>query len=270
VIVFEALDRIGGLWPVSEQDDGMVNPDMCTNQSRHTVSFSDLAWHESTPAFPKAWQVGQYLERYVKTYPGYEIRKNCKVVKAGLKDGKWVVQTYQRCAGSEPVEETHEFDHLIVSTGFFGKPKVPKTLEGFHAPVLHSSQVRDLKDLLTNGRKSTPTPGRNIVVVGGQMSGVEIAASIALQLSSAETTPGESDISDVVEYQITHVVQTPVWVMTLFFPNDPVLEVAGSDGQQTKVSSDPWNIHQVSNLILTISAGAKQITIFSTCGFGRI
>jgi cation diffusion facilitator CzcD-associated flavoprotein CzcO len=232
VTVFEALDRIGGLWPVSEKDDGMVNPDMCTNQSKHTVSFSDLAWPESAPAFPKAWQVGQYLERYVKTYPGYEIRKNCKVVKADLRDGKWHVRTQDR-SSSETVE--HEFDHLIVSTGFFGKPKVPKILGGSRAPVWHSSQVRDVKDLLTDGGKSSPSPRRNIVVVGGQMSGIEIAAAIALQLSSAETTPGECEIPNASEYYITHIIQNPIWVMTLFYPKDPVLDVPGPEGQTTKV-----------------------------------
>ena len=47
--MFEQSERIGGLWPISKQDDGLVNPDMCVNQSRHTVSFSDLAWPASAP-----------------------------------------------------------------------------------------------------------------------------------------------------------------------------------------------------------------------------
>lgn len=83
VTIFEKTERIGGLWPISKQDDGMVNPEMRINQSRHTVSFSDLAWPASSPVglkcvsfvmkrqhwlriqvFPKAWQQGQYLQRY--------------------------------------------------------------------------------------------------------------------------------------------------------------------------------------------------------------
>ncbi|TVY68634.1 Dimethylaniline monooxygenase [N-oxide-forming], partial [Lachnellula suecica] len=231
VTVFEALPRIGGLWPTTPQDDGLVNPDMCTNQSRHTVSFSDLAWPESAPAFPKAWQVGQYLERYVRVYPGYEIRKGCRVDGAELVGGRWVVRVREM-----GLEETLEFDHLIVATGFFGKAKIPKVLEDFAAPVWHSSQVRDVKDLLTDGGKS-PATGRNIVVVGGQMSGVEIAASVALQLSSAENSPGESDIPNASEYHVTHIVQTPAWIMTLFLPKDPVLDVTGADGEVKKVSN---------------------------------
>ncbi|TVY36306.1 hypothetical protein LSUB1_G005863, partial [Lachnellula subtilissima] len=143
---------------------------------------------------------------------------------------KWVVRTREGT-----VEQTSEFDHLIVGTGFFGKPKVPQILEGFKAPVVHSSQVRDVKDLLTNGGKAPTVTGRSIVVVGGQMSGVEIAAAVALQLSSAENTPGESSLSNASEYYITHVVQAPFWVMTLFFPKDPVLDIAG---QQKKESNN--------------------------------
>lgn len=224
--VFEALDRIGGLWPVSENDNGIVNPEMCTNQSRHTVSFSGLAWPETSPVFPKAWQVGQYLERYVEKYPGYEIRKNTRVIKADFENEKWSVQTREGSKEiSERVDQTHEFDHLIIGTGFFGKAKVPDILKGFAAPVVHSSEVRNIKDLLAkNG-----SPGRKIVVVGGQMSGVEIAAAIAFQLSSAEHSPEDSSIPDVSEYTITHVVQTPIWVMPLFFPKDPVIDVVGSD-----------------------------------------
>ncbi|KAH6671027.1 flavin-containing monooxygenase-like protein [Halenospora varia] len=224
VTIFEALDRIGGLWPVSETDQGMINPDMCTNQSKHTVSFSDLAWAEEIPSFPKAWQVGQYLERYIKTYPGYEIRKNTRIVKAEQDNGRWRVQTQASPNGSSGQVQNHEFDHLIITSGFFGKPKIPDMLRDFSTPVFHSSQVRDVKSLLTDNHKTLPAPGRNIVVVGGQMSGVEIAASIALQVSSAENSPGAVDVPEEKTYKIIHVVQNPVWVMPLFFPNNPNLD----------------------------------------------
>lgn len=94
--VFDQSHRIGGLWPISKADDGMVNPDMCVNQSRHTVSFSDLAWPETAASFPKAWEVGLYLERYIKTYPGYEIRLKTKVVGTEFGEGKWKVRVREQ------------------------------------------------------------------------------------------------------------------------------------------------------------------------------
>lgn len=231
VTVFEQSHRIGGLWPISNVDDGMVHPEMCTNQSRHTVSFSDLAWPETSPSFPKAWQVGQYLERYIKTYPGYKIRLNTRVSKTELLGGKWRVNVQETLHNPE----TLEFDHLIVASGFFGKPKVPQHFEHLNVPVLHSSKVRDVKDLLTDSGKRS-AQGRKIVVVGGQMSGVEIAGTIAFQISSAANTPAEPAFPDPAKYVVTHLVQKPTWVMPFFFPNNPEIE---ADGDQVKKNPSP-------------------------------
>ena len=89
--VFEASHRIGGLWPIDKVDDGMVNPDMCVNQSRHTVSFSDLAWEEEKASFPKAWEVGKYLERYLAKY-GFEVRLRSRVVETEIQGERWKVR----------------------------------------------------------------------------------------------------------------------------------------------------------------------------------
>ena len=237
VTVFEQGDRIGGLWPTSKIDDGMVNPDMCTNQSMHTVSFSDYAWPELTPAFPRAWQVGEYLQKYIRAYHGYNIRLGCKVVKSNLQNGMWKVQVLDKKSSDL---EVLSFDYVIVATGFFGKPKIPNVLEGFSGPVCHSSRLRDVENLLPANITSSPGQRRNIVVVGGQMSGVEVATSVAMQLSSEANSPEPRRISNANEYFITHIVQQPVWVMPLFFPNDPY--VSGSSPEQSIVSLSNFRI----------------------------
>jgi cation diffusion facilitator CzcD-associated flavoprotein CzcO len=231
VTVFEKGDRIGGLWPTSKKDDGLVNPDMCTNQSMHTVSFSDHAWPEGTRAFPKAWEVGEYLQQYIKAYDGYGIRLGCRVEKASLQDGLWKIRVRDKQSLDS---ETLSFDYLLVGTGFFGKPKIPPVLEGFSAPVWHSSRLRGVEDLLNSNSKSSQGPRRNIVIVGGQMSGVEVAASVALQLSSEANSPGAKLIPNAAEYTVTHIIQQPIWIMTLFFPNDP--SEPGASPEQDTVS----------------------------------
>lgn len=220
--VFEKSERIGGLWPISKEDDGMINPDMHTNQSRHTVSFSDLAWPSTAPTFPKAWQVGEYLQRYIKTYPGYEIRTGHQVVKTEFQDEKWNIHVRNRKGVAEP--EIKEYDHLIVTSGFFGKPKTPQVLSGFKEPVIHSSKFRSLKRLRTIIGKRPSDHKRNLVVVGGQMSGVEVAASLALQLSSEANTPNDSKQSSDESFAVTHIIQQPFWVMPWFFPKNPQIE----------------------------------------------
>ncbi|RYO93058.1 hypothetical protein DL762_001321 [Monosporascus cannonballus] len=191
VTVFDAQSRIGGLWPNRKDDGGgLVHPLMVANQSRHTVQFSDLAWHESDPQMPRAWQVGQYLERYLKRYVGgADLRLGHRVVDAELEDGgTWRVQTE-----SSNGPETSLFDYLLVGTGFFGKPiwpdYVPREAE---VPIIHSSKYRSLKSLLGNQKGR----GGKILVIGGQMSGIEIAGTIATHLSSAVNSPGEKEIEE--------------------------------------------------------------------------
>ena len=62
------------------------------------------------------------------------------------------------------------------------------------------------------------------------MSGIETAGSLAFQISSAVNTPGTPPFPDPEKYVVCNVVQKPVWVMPLFFPKDPVVEVFEGDG----------------------------------------
>ncbi|KAI0125645.1 hypothetical protein BJ170DRAFT_631974 [Xylariales sp. AK1849] len=210
VTIYDSQPRIGGLWPLSKTDTaGLVHPLMVANQSKHTVQFSDLAWGDDVPQLPKAWQVGQYLDRYSKRYGGADIHLAHRVVRTELQDsGSWKIETE-----SETGSQTSVFDYLLVTTGFFGKPVWPEYVpREADIPIVHSSSYRDLETLLakSNGR------GGKILVVGGQMSGIEIAGTIASHLSSAVNSPGERTIPNAEKYSIHHIVHRPSWVFPLF------------------------------------------------------
>jgi cation diffusion facilitator CzcD-associated flavoprotein CzcO len=117
VTVFEASHRIGGLWPISKVDDGMVNPNMCVNQSKHTVSFSDFAWDGGKASFPKAWEVGEYLERYRERY-GVSVRLGCRVVRTEVVGEVWSVRVREGeedekvCAAAYPVNSSLDLQNL--------------------------------------------------------------------------------------------------------------------------------------------------------------
>jgi hypothetical protein len=220
---------------------------MRTNQSRHTVSFSDLAWQgpdekgvEKHAQFPAAWEVGQYLERYREVYgEGWEVRLGCKVVKAERAGEGWCVHVHveepelgdgEEEGPGEMTVEVHEFDHVIIASGFFGAPRMPPALKNTdHVPVWHSSRFRDVRSLITDGgRLKVDSKGngdgkRKIVVVGGQMSGVDVAANVALQLSDCVNAPGK-EIMDWTEWEVVHIVQRPLWIGPLFLPRNPLLE----------------------------------------------
>lgn len=215
VTVFEKQDRVGGMWALrpGELHRGKCNPEMPTNLSRFTVAYSDLAWQSvdlgeggGLPLYPKAWQVGKYLEEYAKRYiPSNALKLKCQVqharkVEEGGKQ-KWRVEW--GCNG-----QTHEasFDHLVVGSGFFSSPR-PHNISLKSDPkikLLHSSEFRVLEDLLPELR---PERG-NIVVVGGSMSGAEAAVAVAMSLSNALHSPRSTAVP---EYRIIHVTSRPFY-----------------------------------------------------------
>jgi hypothetical protein len=213
VTIFDAQPRIGGLWPLSSHDGaGLLHPLMIANQSKHTVQFSGLAWEADAPEFPRAWQVGRYLERYRERYlRDVELRLGWKVIEAlqTKRDGKgWTVKVTN---GNS--EETREFDHLLIGTGYFGQPIIsPDITQNVSIPVVHSSKYRDLESLL--GKRNNGQGGK-ILIVGGQMSGIEIAGTVATHLSSAIHSPDAGPIKNANRFSIHHIIQRPVWVFPL-------------------------------------------------------
>ncbi|KAI2636052.1 hypothetical protein GGS21DRAFT_63150 [Xylaria nigripes] len=210
VTIFDSQSRIGGLWPAHSRDNtGLIHPLMVANQSKHTVQFSDFAWEDSDPEFPNAWQIGRYLQRYLKEYGGADIRLGHKVVKTELQDGgSWKVQTH-----SEKGIESSIFDYLLLATGFFGSPLWPECIpkEG-DVPIIHSSKYRDIEGLISNVSESSD----KILIVGGQMSGVETAGSIATDLSSLVHSPGNKTVKNGERFTIHHVAERPVWTVPLY------------------------------------------------------
>lgn len=223
VTIYEAQKRIGGLWPTSRDDgDGLVHPLMIANQSKHTMHFSDFCWEPEDPQFPRAWMVGRYLEKYLRHYPGADIKLGHRVLKTDQLDGdRWNV-TVQSDTGEE---KSSVFDHLVVTTGFFGRPIIPDILpEKPAVKIVHTSKYRDLKGLLGSGDGN----GGKILIVGGQMSGVETAGTVANHISSAVNSPRPSEIQGIEKYTIHHLIQRPSWIFPLFtspkvYPDRPWL-----------------------------------------------
>ena len=136
----------------------------------------------------------------------------------------------QQC---RPVGHGASFDGPGFGRRAGGAPRVPQAIPSSEigVPVWHSSRVRDIRSLITDaGRLKVDSKGngaekRKIVVVGGQMSGVEVAANMALQLSDAINAPGK-EIMDWEGWEVVHVVQKPVWLMPLFLPKNPQVDSA--------------------------------------------
>ncbi|KAK6357942.1 hypothetical protein TWF730_007298 [Orbilia blumenaviensis] len=230
VTIFDSQCRIGGLWPANKADDaGLVHPAMIANQSKHTMCFSDFSWPDTAPQIPRAFQVGEYLELYRQRYcQEVTLRLECKVENADLipylpdeSEHYWQVRTWSKEKGSEE----HRFDYLVVASGYFGEPALPGLPEDTEnaIPVVHSSKYRNLEQLL-GGLKGK---SGKILVVGGQFSGVEIAATIATHLSDAMNAPGplRDDYIDQKtqgpRFSVHHLIQRPTWILPLVTASTP-------------------------------------------------
>ncbi|KAI8222364.1 putative flavin-containing monooxygenase 1, partial [Colletotrichum sp. SAR 10_86] len=260
VTIYDAQSRIGGLWPTRRDDaSGLVHPLMVANQSRHTVQFSDLAWNPDEPEFPRAWQIGRYLERYLDRYKGADVKLGHRVVKTDLAgDGTWTVTVKSEAGG----EETSVFDYLLVSSGFFGKPIVPDVAGETDVPVIHSSKYRDLQSLFPDGVKD----GGKILVVGGQMSGVEISGTIATHLSAAVNAPDPVPVPNADKLSVHHLVQRPTWVFPLYTtpkPGSPAAPFLPLDFPSYNLNNRPHPL-QNSQGHITPEAAKTTHTIYTT------
>ncbi|KAL2820774.1 hypothetical protein BJX63DRAFT_284173 [Aspergillus granulosus] len=246
--IFEKKHHLGGLWAVDYPSDravghshrpkrGYVDPYMRTNISRFSVAFSDLAWESAlgggdgdVPMFPRAWQVRRYLEKYVGNYVPDEAiklgRRVVKTVRTDRADARWEVQWVdERENGSasaqtpsEPEIKKESFDFLVVASGHFGTPHTPDIpgLDGSPS-IVHSSELQSADDVSRLLEQSPAKQGK-LVVVGGSMSGVEAATSIALHLSSLKFKPGSSEQVGS-GYEVWHLSTSPFWVLPTYLPH---------------------------------------------------
>ncbi|KAI9647176.1 hypothetical protein NHQ30_003559 [Ciborinia camelliae] len=224
VKIFEQSAHVGGLWAVESNPRGMINHEMSTNLSQFTVCFSDLAWgsmkFQPPPnLYPKAWQVNRYLVEYANRYiPVDTMVLETKVVSVEdtktINQKQWKIITVGMKNGSETIEI---FDYLIVASGFFsGRRSPPFSLTDINlkldqpkkAPIMHSSQYRQLSDLFPGNQQLSKVKGK-ILIIGGSHSGAEVASLVALQISDAVHSPTSSS-SNIQPLQIIHVMPHPL------------------------------------------------------------
>ncbi len=228
VTVYEAAERVGGMWRAQPGEQGdKCSPEMRTNLSRFTVAFPDLSWSSvdlsdpqtgsipaSPPMFPKAWQVGQYLEAYKTKFDlSSIIFLKKRVIKASPEDDYKIWQVVVEDTETK-TRETRAFDYLIVASGFFDKPGrsfSPHPDENLQN-IQHSSRFRDLATL-------TNIVGK-IVVVGGSISGSEAAAQAAFQISNARNSPGKPKPIHAGS-RVYHVLNRPFYALPRYLPQDP-------------------------------------------------
>ncbi|PXX07369.1 flavin-containing monooxygenase [Mycolicibacterium moriokaense] len=161
--IFERAPMLGGQWTGLGDVSG-VWPTMHTNTSGITTAFSDLE-PENDLVYPPARDILDYLYRYAEMFGLVSrIRFGTRVELLSRDNAGWLVGH----AGT-----TERFEKVVVATGRFQSPAIPAVsgLDTFagSAGVISTYQYRGHE----------PYCGKRVLVAGGAISALEIAADVA-------------------------------------------------------------------------------------------
>ncbi|HEX6651181.1 MAG TPA: FAD-dependent oxidoreductase [Thermoleophilaceae bacterium] len=153
VTVFEASGALGGQWYTTAAHSG-VWPGMHTNTSRAMTAFSDFPAPADHPLHPAAEQIHAYLEAYARAF-GVVERIRFGTAVEDVRSG-WTV-------------DGEAFDAVVVASGRFRKPRMPRAVDGFAGELLHAYDYPGAEAF-----RDRPT-----LVYGNGISGLEIASDLA-------------------------------------------------------------------------------------------
>ena len=166
--IFEQSPTLGGQWSGLDGVSG-IWPSMHTNTSWILTAFSDLE-HESDLVFPSNRDILTYLHRYAETFAlTSRIRFGTRVELLSRGESGWLV---------EHSGMTEVFERVVAASGRFQSPCIPNVpgLETFAGAAGAGSTY--------NYREALPYLGKRVLVAGGAISALEIAAELA-QLGAA-------------------------------------------------------------------------------------
>jgi len=184
--IFEKSSAMGGVW--SGLGSGAAWAGMHTNLSKWSCMFSDFPWDESVQDFPFQGEVASYLKSYADAFhvtPCIQFESEVRAV--NQVNRHWVVNVNGMM---------HEFDGVIVASGFFAEGVTPE-IEGqnnFNGRIIHSSKARP--DMIL--------PDDKLIVCGGSFSGYELA----------------SEFAKVSKHPVAHIFREPSWILNRYISND--------------------------------------------------
>jgi dimethylaniline monooxygenase (N-oxide forming) len=160
---FEKGSALGGLWRY-DNDSGTSSAyrSLQIDTSSRSLAYPDFPVPRGWPAYLRASQVLEYLERYAAEFGVADaVQTRTEVTAVEPAGPRWAVTT-DRCG-------TREYDAVVVANGHLSVPRRPAFPGTFTGEELHSHDYR------------TPEPfsGRTVVVVGMGNSGCDIAVDLA-------------------------------------------------------------------------------------------
>ncbi|KAI1700047.1 flavin-binding monooxygenase-like domain-containing protein [Ditylenchus destructor] len=179
-VVFDKLDRIGGLWiykPV-ETDIGSVMKSTIINTSKEMTAYSDFPPPADYANFMHNRQMLSYFEQYTEhhgLYPHIRFRHTVLSIRRAddyATSGKWRVE-FRDDNHPENGTQVEIFDCVLLCQGHHAKPNYTGTdwpgRDSFQGNIIHSHGYKDSK-----GFEDSVS-----VVVGVGNSGVDVAVELS-------------------------------------------------------------------------------------------
>ncbi|PFH49892.1 hypothetical protein AMATHDRAFT_4510 [Amanita thiersii Skay4041] len=169
-IAFEARENIGGIWlPAPPTDDPPLTPlydSLTTNLPHPVMAFPNFPFPPSTPVYPHASVVRQYLVDYAAHFNLLpHIRLNTRVESVQRKSDQWEVKV--------STGDTFTFDLVMVCNGHYRVPHYPE-VPGVQTwlkagKATHSAWYRNPHAI---------NLGNTVLVVGAGPSGTDISKEV--------------------------------------------------------------------------------------------
>ncbi|MER7836885.1 FAD-dependent oxidoreductase [Streptomyces sp. NPDC096040] len=170
VVLYERTDTVGGIW---NPDSGGAYDGVRMQSSRMSFPYSDFAPGFGTD-FATRGELHGYLRDYARRSGALEtIRFGHTVTEVVKRDGAWQVT-----ADSLRGPATDAFDAVMVASGELWEPRRPAFVPDASTGV----RVLTAKDY----RRPQDLAGRRVLVVGGGVSGADIAAELAAHGTSVD------------------------------------------------------------------------------------
>ncbi|GAB2603447.1 flavin-containing monooxygenase [Spirosoma areae] len=138
VVVFEREAELGGVWASTRR-----YPNVTTQNTRDTYTFSDFPMPKHYPEWPTGQQVQEYLTNYARQFgilPSIRFSTSVEYTEAVEEGaGGWVIHTLQHGQPNQTM-----VDFLVVCNGVFNEPNRPQIpgRDVFGGTVLHSTEFR--------------------------------------------------------------------------------------------------------------------------------
>lgn len=169
-VVFEQHGAIGGIW---NPRSGGAYPSVRMQTSRMSFPFSDYAPVPAMSEFISVDEMQSYLSGYAAHYGvGPRIRYRHRVTGLAKADGRWTVQ-----ADTPDGRFDDRFDAVMVATGELWRPLMPRsTARASRTRILTAKDYRD----------PDAFRGQRVLVVGGGVSGADIASELSRTASCVD------------------------------------------------------------------------------------